>query len=169
MKKRNNMGFMLTETLIVSTFVTATLIYMFINFRDIYISYNRSFIYNSVNNLYSINEIKKYITDADIDNIINKLQSSNKQYIDISNCSSTFFKEPAYCDRLLKALNVDKVYFANNNMSVLKRELESDVNVPTKVVNFISYMSNNTTDLNYKIIAYFYDETTAALDIKWGD
>jgi len=63
MKKRNNLGFMLTETLIVSTFVTAALLYMFINFRLIYQNYNRTFSYNTVNSLYAVNQIEKYISD----------------------------------------------------------------------------------------------------------
>ena len=102
MKKRNNLGFMLTETLIVSTFVTVALLYMFINFRLIYQNYNRTFSYNTVNSLYAVNQIEKYISDTDFTTIQTKLISDNTQYIELTSCPSNLFKESNYCKNYLK-------------------------------------------------------------------
>ncbi|MDD2181405.1 MAG: hypothetical protein PHW32_03435, partial [Bacilli bacterium] len=97
MKKRKNLGFMLTETLIVSTFVTASLLYMFIQFRQVYQNYDRTFSYNTINSLYAVNQIKKYIIDVDITTIGNELIESNNQYLELTSCQSNLFAEEEYC------------------------------------------------------------------------
>ena len=51
MKKKNNKGFMLVETLIVATFLVTTLLFIYVQFNNITRTYDTSFRYNTVNGL----------------------------------------------------------------------------------------------------------------------
>lgn len=65
MKKREK-GFMLVETLVVSTLVSTVLIALYVQFNNIVKNFNRDFNYNSISNLYATQTIKKFILkDAD--------------------------------------------------------------------------------------------------------
>ncbi|MCI8778973.1 MAG: prepilin-type N-terminal cleavage/methylation domain-containing protein [Bacilli bacterium] len=65
MKKREK-GFMLVETLVVSTLVSTVLIALYVQFNNIVNNFNRDFDYNSIGNLYATQTIKKFILkDAD--------------------------------------------------------------------------------------------------------
>ena len=67
MKKLNSSGFMLAETLIVTTFVAGILIFLFIQFTNLGKAYDDSYIYNTTEGLYALEDIKKYInTDLDL-------------------------------------------------------------------------------------------------------
>ncbi|MDD4283087.1 MAG: hypothetical protein PHX03_04795, partial [Bacilli bacterium] len=140
MKKRKNLGFMLTETLIVSTFVTASLLYMFIQFRQVYQNYDRTFSYNTINSLYAVNQIKKYIIDVDITTIGNELIESNNQYLELTSCQSNLFAEEEYCKKLFEALDIKKVYFTFNDISTLPAAMKSSYNVDTKTLTFLDYI-----------------------------
>ena len=56
----NNKGFLLAESLIVSTFVLTVLIFLFVQFRNIMNTNKRSYIYNSVEDIYSLGSIGDY-------------------------------------------------------------------------------------------------------------
>ena len=62
MKKRNK-GFMLIETLVVSTFIISTLIYLYVQFTNLKKSYDISFRYDTIPGLYSAKEIDKFINN----------------------------------------------------------------------------------------------------------
>ena len=53
--KKNEKGFVLLETLIVTTFVVSTLIFLYTQFSNIKTSYDASFRYNTVEGLYDAN------------------------------------------------------------------------------------------------------------------
>ena len=48
MNKINNKGFVLAETLIVTSFVAGVLLYLFIQFSNLNKNYNNSFKYNTI-------------------------------------------------------------------------------------------------------------------------
>ncbi len=60
MKKRQK-GFMLVETLVVSTLVSTVLIALYLQFNNIVKNFDRDFHYNSVDNLYAAQNIKNFI------------------------------------------------------------------------------------------------------------
>lgn len=80
MKKRQN-GFMLVETLVVSTLVSTVLIALYVQFNNIVNNFNRDFHYNNVDNLYATQNIKNFILkDAD-GNFYKNLKSILEQNI----------------------------------------------------------------------------------------
>ena len=62
MKKRNK-GFILLETLVVSTFIITVLIYLYIQFTNLKKSYDISFRYDTISGLYGAKEIDKFINN----------------------------------------------------------------------------------------------------------
>ena len=62
--KKNKMGFMLVETLIVSTLVSTILVVLFVQFNNIVKNFSKDFHYNNVSELYATQNIKKFIMEA---------------------------------------------------------------------------------------------------------
>ena len=56
MKKNNNKGFMLLETMIVSAFIITTLTFLYVQFSNLKKSYEESFKYDSIPELYKAKE-----------------------------------------------------------------------------------------------------------------
>lgn len=113
MKKLNNKGFMLAETLIVSTFVAGVLIFLFIQFTNLGKAYDDSYIYNTPEGLYALEDVKEYIdTDSDLLLYIEENISTMK-YIDLTDCN--LFKNKEYCVNLFKLENIDKVFITTNS------------------------------------------------------
>lgn len=165
MKKLNNLAFMLTETLIVSTFVTSALLYMFIQFKQTYQNYQRTFSYNTVNSLYATNQIKKYILDVDFNNIKNRLDDENSQYINVTGCADDLFLEPTYCNKLFTDLNVKDVYFTLEDITNLKDQFKLDYNVDAKTITFLDYITYDKNNNGYRLIVHFKDNTHATLKL----
>ena len=108
MKKSNKKGFVLAETIAVSTVVLASLVIIYTQFVSVNNSYNQSFHYNNVNNLYLLENVRSFIIN---DNSLNKLVSAleNNTYIDITGCPNEYFMEFAYCETLLYYSNREGV------------------------------------------------------------
>ena len=166
MKKGNNLGFMLTETLIVSTFITVTLLYMFVQFQQINRNYNRTFTYNTVNSLYSAEQIRTYILDFDFDNIKSVLNNENQKYLSLTECPDDLFAEINYCEELFTALNVKNVYFTHDDIGGLKEELRSDLYVDEQTITFLDYIDYTQGSAAYRLIVHFDDDTHATLKVN---
>ncbi len=160
MKKMNNKGFMLTETLIVSTFLVTTLLFIYMQFNTVTNSYNTSFKYNTVNSMYALNNIADYIKTEEIDKLKNDL--TNSEYIDISKCPNTYFKETEYCQVLFETLKVKTVIFTLENLKELKSK---QTDLDQTIVDFIDYLNYDQTD-GYRVIAEFNDNTFASLKVE---
>lgn len=112
MKKKNDKGFMLAETLIVTTFVASVLIYLFIQFTNLSKSYDESYIYNTTEGLYALEDIKNYMySDYEALSFI-KSTLNSADYIDISDCS--MFNDKEYCKNLFKLENINEIIITNN-------------------------------------------------------
>ena len=60
--KKNELGFMLAETLIVATFISVILIYLFVQFRNINNNYEKTLKYNGVNEMYILEQVYNYLS-----------------------------------------------------------------------------------------------------------
>ncbi|NLM63352.1 MAG: hypothetical protein GX190_03465 [Mollicutes bacterium] len=168
MKKYKNLGFMLTETLIVSTFISVTLIYMFIQFQKINQNYNRTFSYNTVNNLYATKQIINYIMDVDYSNIKDYLTNSNEKFLTLTNCPSHLFLEPNYCKKLFEALKIQDVYFTYEDLSIVKNAMRNDHTVLEETITFLDYIDYQPGAQTFRLIVHYQDGTYASLRLKEG-
>jgi hypothetical protein len=163
MKKNNNRGFMLVETLVVSTFIFSTLIFLYVQFRTVNNSYSATFNYNTANGLYAVNNVKEYLLDVGYRDLALKI--GEEKYIDITSCPIQYISELSYCRALFEKLNIKTVIFTNQDLSELKgyllqaRPFDEDLN---KFINFIKY---DDADNEYRLIIAFKDDTFATLKI----
>lgn len=162
MKKSLKRGFVMAETIIVSIVVLTALIILYTQFISINNSYYRSFRYNTVDDLYAVNNIKEFILNQGIENITNSLDSD--KYIDLTNCSTSYFKEFAYCENLLKILDVKTLLFTYEDVSGIKDTLISDNPYSEGLFSFIKTISSDKNN-KYRLIVEFNNDRYATLKI----
>lgn len=162
MKKMNNRGFMLSETLIVATFLVTTLLFLYTQFNKVTKTYDTSFKYNTVNGLYSTNNIIDYIKTEGLDNLKIELLKEGIEFVDITSCHTDYFKEKDYCSVLIESLNIKTVIFTNENLTTLK---SINTGLKQTIIDFIDYIKFEETD-GYRVIVEFNDDTFASLKVK---
>lgn len=164
MKKINNKGFMLVETLVVATLIISILVYLFIQFQTINKSYNASFTYNTVDAIYGVSNIRNYILNDGYEKLKTYLNSpnNNNKYIDITGCSSNYFDESEYCSILLNQLNVKTVLFTDTDLSNLKN---SNLNFNDKFKKYVNYIKFIPGEDMYRIIVEYENGTFGSLKI----
>ncbi|MBE6144258.1 MAG: hypothetical protein E7169_01645 [Firmicutes bacterium] len=162
MKKMNNRGFMLSETLIVATFLVTTLLFLYIQFNKVTKTYDTSFKYNTVNGLYSTNNIIDYIKTDGLENLKIELLKEGIEFVDITSCHTDYFKEKDYCSVLIESLNIKTVIFTNENLTTLK---SINTGLKQTIIDFIDYIKFEETD-GYRVIVEFNDDTFASLKVK---
>ena len=162
MKKMNNKGFMLSETLIVATFLVTTLLFIYVQFNKITKNYDTSFKYNTVNGLYATNNIINYIKKDGISNLKKELSQEGIEYVDMTSCSTDYFSEVNYCSVLIDNLNIKTVIFTNENLTKLKN---TETSLDQTIIDFINYINFKQVD-GYRVIIEFNDKSLASLKIK---
>ncbi len=152
--KKNCGGFMLAETLIVTTFVAGVLIFLFVQFSTLNNSYDESYVYNTVEGLYATDDIIDYIkTDSKVLEYIKTNVDSNT-YVDITDCS--LFTNMEYCKELFSLENIDKVFISTN-------EISYDINAyDDKFKKFISKINKEGNE-SYRVVAAFKNSTYATV------
>lgn len=159
MKKLNNQGFMLAETLIVTTFVAGILIFLFIQFTNLGKAYDDSYIYNTSEGLYALEDVKEYINiDIDLLSYIKENIGAEK-YIDLTDCS--LFKNKNYCTNLFNLENIDRIFITTNSFDRESiTEYKEDFNI------FISKILSEGSE-KYRLVASFKNGMFATL--RLGD
>ncbi|MBR3362828.1 MAG: hypothetical protein IKG40_02760 [Bacilli bacterium] len=155
MKKNNNKGFLLVETLVVSTFCLTVLVVLFLQFKTLIINYNDSFKYNTVEGIYSLNEVKKYLQNNDV-----KLDANSAPYYvtlkDDNGVNNEICNE--LCDELLKSMEVKTIIYTSSNID---GSLRNNNNLSENTRKFISRLKNN--DKGNRLIAEFKNGTYASI------
>lgn len=165
MKKLNKKGFMLVETLIVSTFIMTILIFLYVQFRTVTDSYNTSFKYNNVNNVYIANNIRKFLNGENFSKIKSDLASSS--YIDVTNCPSTYITETSYCRKLFTDLNVSTVIVVKDDLTNVKGHMNTQWSEGLK--DFIRSLKTDSETNSIRLIVEFTDNTYASLKFVEGE
>ncbi|MBR3198615.1 MAG: BspA family leucine-rich repeat surface protein [Bacilli bacterium] len=131
MSKRNNKGFLLAESLIVSTFVLTVLIFLFIQFRSIMISNKRTYIYNSIEDIYTLGSISDYYKNNlnELDAIKNQLQPEGQPanpYIYIYKKAEANSLCSGACNEMATAGKFEYIIYTNSNISNIKTALNDE-------------------------------------------
>jgi len=162
MKKTNQKGFMLAETLIVSTFIIGTLVFLFAQFRTVNQGYQITFNYNTVNALYAAENIQKFYRKNSFTTIKDKLNNESLKYIDLTDCRLS--TEQNYCDTLIRKLKVKRVLFITENTSRLINSDEFNDLEPT-MKSFIKYIKVDDDTGKYRLVVELDDGTFASVKI----
>lgn len=158
-KNLNNNGFMLAETLIVTTFVAGVLIFIYIQFSNLSRSYNASYSYNKVQDLYVLSDIRDAI-EGETHLIMNLEGVGISNYLDVTNCM--VFDDKEYFLKLFNLANVEKILITNNDIT----ETNFDDLADPEFLDFINSIKSGGNQ-KYRIIAKFKTDTYAT--IRFGE
>lgn len=125
MSRMNNKGFLLAESLIVSTFVLTVLIFLFVQFKNIMVNHKKSYTYNSVENIYDLGSMADYFKNNEKSN--NALNvtlsavgtSSNlKIYDKNSGCLESVLKDGSKgtCDILGQKAKIEYILYTDSDI-----------------------------------------------------
>lgn len=159
MKKNKNKGFMLAETLVVTTFVAGILLFTTIQFINLSNGYNENYKYNTVEAMYALNTVKNYILDDSkaLDFINNNVTSTN--YVNLKSCD--MFTNKIRCQKLLELEGINEIIIATN-----KFDKDKIVTYDDEFKNFISKIKKEGTQ-KYRLIAKFDNSVYAT--VRFGE
>lgn len=165
MKKLNKKGFMLTETLVVATFIVTTLVFLYTQVRTINKSYTNGFKYNGSEELYALGNISSYLQSNGLNLIGPASISTSSKYIEVSSCRDSYLSETTYCKALMTSLNIKKVIITNQNLEELKGIMKNDNELSEEMKQFITSVKYDKNKTGYRLIAEFLNGTFATLNV----
>lgn len=168
--KKNNKGFILLETLLVSTFIITVLIYLYIQFSNVKKSYDISFKYDTIQSLYGLKEISKFINNNyGYGDFKDDADNSDNKYIELYNdntCKLTYFSDNfAYCNKIMSNLNIKTLLFVSSDVSYLKNKLKTNNPYSNNLYLYLRNLDPYIADNAYILIAEFNDKSFATLKI----
>lgn len=156
--KKNELGFMLAETLIVATFISVILIYLFVQFRNINNNYEKTLKYNGVNEMYILEQVYNYLGNIDLNQMSSNIIYGDKDYYVLSDCEGSVFSDTASCQKLFEMAEIEKaIYLKGDNLIV------SD-DFPNRLNDYIKTIKKN--DNLFVIAALFNDGSVANIKIS---
>ena len=161
--KKNNKGFLLVETLVVSTFCLTVLVILFLQFRTLIINYNNSFKYNTVEGIYNLKTIRECVDENSVD--LN-IDDGNNQYHIFKSDDSNFKTNLGKCAVLMEQENINTLIYTDKKLSGIKGTLNKDNNLSPGMKKFISVLKDS--DKNNMLIAEFSDKVSASEDDEKG-
>lgn len=165
-KKNNQKGFLLVETLVASIFILGSLVFLFVQFRNVNQSYQISFKYNTVDALYASENLKKFYLNDNFENMAQLYRTNKLKYIDLTTCPSSMIKEVSYCQKLIEILDVKTVLFTDSDTNYIDKVLETS-SIEPSLKRFIKYIKNDDEGvlLKYRLIVEMNDGTFASIKI----
>ena len=162
MSKMNNRGFLLAESLIVSTFVLTVLIFLFVQFRNLMANHKRSYTYNSVENIYDLGSLSDYLKNSGQLNKL-KIDLGENLYIEVyKNSSCINIINPDICTDLATAMGLDYMIYTNSDIDIIKSNLNAAA-LPEDMKNFIKKVDATKVEDKGRLIAKFKNGNFATI------
>ena len=167
MKKMNNKGFLLVETLVVATFCLTVLVLLFLQFKNLIISYNNSYNYNTVEGVYNLDTVKKYLIKNDTLGLKTKLSDSTPYVILYSNnnCNNNLgLTDINWCNTIAQTGNFKTILYTTSDVKNLKDYVNNNQNIEDiseDMRNFIKMIESK--DNRNRLIAEYNDGTFATI------
>jgi len=144
LKKFNNKGFVLVETVVVSAFVLLIFVLVFRNGVPMMEEYKKLENYDDIDSLYAANLVKDIIKKDDKYYDVVSLMANGSNYIDLTNCSNTsIWADLNLCETVKLRTNItkdDKIYLTHSDPSRIKgKVLQND----RRFNGYIDYLSNS--------------------------
>lgn len=167
MKNKKN-GFMISEALIVSTFMCAVLVYIFIQLKTVNKNYNKTFKYNNIRSLYKTNEVAQYLKEIDLETLKDEFDSSSFPFLDLTICSNNYIKEVDYCESLFTDLRIYKVFFIQNDISSFLTYFNNNVveYEKTDLISFLKTINYKAVNDKYRLIIWYANNTFATISLE---
>ncbi len=172
MSKKNNKGFLLAESLIVSTFVLTIITLIFIQFKNLMVNNKRHYTYNSIENIYNLGSLAEYLkANENPSNNLNKAlsTSANKYYkvYDGTSCKAAVLNSgmQSGCNTLAASMDLKYVIYTDSNVETVKSSI---TNIDQDMRDFIEKIDATTVNGKGRLFAKFKDGSfaTIAMDQK---
>lgn len=169
--KKNNRGFTLVETLVVSSFIVGILIFLFAQFSKLKQSYDASFEYNTIPALYKAQNINRYVFSSGNNLLISELEKSPAGFIDITECPMDYLDKIDYCSQLFSDLGVVAVLVTKE--TTFKTGLQEYLKTNNtayheKLYQFVKQLSINSANYaGYRLIVEFEDDNFATVKLTY--
>lgn len=150
---KKNRGYVLFETLVVSTVILGTLIFLYIQLSAIKTSYERSFSYNTIPSLYKTNTLVSYLYSTGYEDLVTNLESSTNGYLDITNCPYG----GSLCNDIKSYIGAKTILFTNSNLISIREHID-EANYSNSFKNFIKKI-NIVKNHKYAVLVEFNDKT----------
>lgn len=162
--KKSNEGFILIETLVVSTFILTTLVFLYVQFSNVKRSYDISFRYNTINDLYYAKELSNYLKSDGYQIIASQVNSNN--YLDITNC----IYSGELCSKIKDKIKAKQIIYVNSSIIPLQNEIKNNSSLSKFDPEFKKFILNLTEDSDgrNRLIIEFEDLTFASVTIAEG-
>lgn len=158
MKKLNNKGFLLVETLIVSVFVLSICLILYRNGMPVIQEYEKRENYDDIDSIYNADTLREFIVNenTNIQTILNEVENNGYKII---TCDTLSNKDK--CNKLTSALNIDKIIISKWNIAVLQNDITNNNNDEIKNLSkgfktYIKYISpviqTSTNNDSYRLI-----------------
>lgn len=164
MNKKDNRGFLLAESLIVSTFVVTVLIFLFTQFKNVVVNQKRSYTYNNVEDIYNLAAVSDFLkfhkTNVEANQV---LYNSNAE--DVNQCNDT--KTP--CDLLREiGSSIDAEYIICTDSEVSNTLTYIKANHPDKqdLIDFIERSVNRDIIGELRLTAKFKNGNFASIAME---
>ncbi len=149
-KKINNQGFMLAETLIVSIFVLSVFSMLYANILPLIADYKTQQNYDTVEATYDAHWIRKIILNGLKEDSFTTV--INNGYLDVSDCLLyTKNDMEGWCSNFRAINNVTKIYLTTYSLEKFKAKVKDNNNYTREFREYISYVptySKNSTKVN---------------------
>ncbi len=171
---KNNRGFLLAESLVVSTFVLTVLIFLFVQYQNLMTTYKNNTDYNNPEAIYNLGSFGQYL-NADpsrLTSLSNSLGSN--AYIRVYDKSSggcnVNLGLGTFCDTIFNAAGAKKVIYAGSDLTNLKNYIKNndDSYLNQSLRDFIRRIDADAIENKGRLIAKFDNGyyATVALDTE---
>ena len=164
--KKNNRGFLLAESLIVSTFVLTILILLYVQFSNLTTNYKNSYNYNNVESIYDLSSIANYLKTNNYD-LSSKLTKS-KPYVIVfedDSCNMDAGIIDTFCDNLANKMDAKKIIYISSDISVIQKYVSEneDTNINQSLRDFITKVETTPVQNKGRLFAEFNNGTYATI------
>ncbi len=152
MKKNNNKGYLLAETIIVLTVVATAITIIYASIMNYFINENQNTIkYNTAGGLYASREVKKYY-DRNFINLLDSL--GDNDYLDITTSTQ----------RLCTLLDIKTLYFSKYNIS---NELIDET--PNFLKSELKKEEYRNSKCKYRFLLIMNDDSFSTIGVECGN
>lgn len=164
--KKNNKGFVLVETLVVTVFVMAVFSVIYINFYPLVGEYERREFYDDVDSKYGAFWMKRFIQDSSYSLTTFKGNVAGSKHYHVFSCSQLSAKQ-GLCENLRTKLHIKNVYITDYNLTQFKTVAAVEGGFSDSLKSYIDYLPEykvaSLNNANYRVIIEFerktYDNT----------
>ena len=155
--KKDNRGFLLAESLIVSTLVLTIIIFLFSQFKNVIVNQKRSYAYNNVEDIYSLGAMSDFLSTNDV-------ELSENGYIYQNNSCTNFIPNgiKSQCNSLVGTMKAEYIIYTDSELSLAKEYFKS-ISASQDIIDFVNRIEDPKIEFKGRLFAKFKNGNFATI------